>query len=101
MQTIHSDSLWTEIEQLARASRYRVADVAYATDDELVQFGKGDLLVVDASDRAIRGLSSRETKPCGFDSPQTAQKYRNVAVAGFQSGESRKCSEFSEMLCQT
>ena len=54
MQSIHTDSLWTEIERLATASRYRVAAVAYVTDDEIVQFGEGDLLVVDASDNAIK-----------------------------------------------
>jgi len=54
MQSIHADDLWIEIERLATTSRYKVAAVAYVTNDEIVQFGEGDLLVVDASDNAIK-----------------------------------------------
>jgi len=68
MQSIHSDSLWVEIERLASASCCRVDAVAYTTDDELIQFGKGDLLVVDASDQAIRaGQTSHSVLQRAFD----------------------------------
>jgi len=68
MQSIHSDSLWIEIERLATTSRFRVAAVAYFTDDEIIQFGNGDLLVVDASDQAIRvGQTSHSVLQRAFD----------------------------------
>jgi hypothetical protein len=68
MQSIHVDSLWTEIERLATTSRNRFAAVAYFTDDEIVQFGKDDLLVVDASDNAIRaGQTSHSVLLRAFD----------------------------------
>ncbi|MEX1098014.1 MAG: phospholipase D-like domain-containing protein [Planctomycetales bacterium] len=54
MQTFHSDSLWTEIERLAKGSRYKMAAVAFTTNDSIVSLGAGDLLVVDATDAAIR-----------------------------------------------
>ena len=54
MQTFLSDGLWAEIDRLVASSRYKVAAVAFATNDELMMFGKGDLLIVDASDQAIK-----------------------------------------------
>jgi phosphatidylserine/phosphatidylglycerophosphate/cardiolipin synthase-like enzyme len=46
--------LWQKLEGLAKKARCRRAAVAYVTNDLKVKFGKGDLLVVDASDNAIR-----------------------------------------------
>jgi hypothetical protein len=48
-----SNDLWTEVRKQARASKSRKGDIAYVTRG-LVGFRKGDTLVVDASDLAIR-----------------------------------------------
>lgn len=58
MNKVLSSGLWAEIERLAKRSKVRRAAVAYVSSDEHVEFGKGDILIVDASDRAI---SSGET----------------------------------------
>lgn len=47
------DDLWDQLRNLAIKARMRIAAVAYVTDASAVPFGEGDLLVVDASDRAI------------------------------------------------
>jgi hypothetical protein len=49
-----SGGLWTELHQLAKKDRPRLAAVAYVTSDERVKFGKGDTLVCDATDAAIK-----------------------------------------------
>jgi hypothetical protein len=48
-----SGDLWKEIKKLARKSQVKMAAIAYVTHDSLIRFGKGDLLIVDASDHAI------------------------------------------------
>ena len=53
MQRVLSNDLWTEVSKRARASRLRKGAIAYVTRD-LVGFRKGDTLVVDASDFAIK-----------------------------------------------
>jgi hypothetical protein len=53
MIKLASNTLWDEIESLSQPRQKKMAAVAYVTDDGAVQFGKGDLLVVDASDSAI------------------------------------------------
>jgi hypothetical protein len=53
MQRVLSKDLWTEVRKQARASSSRKGAIAYVTRD-LVGFRKGNTLVVDASDFAIR-----------------------------------------------
>jgi len=53
MQKIISNNLWGEIQRLALKSKTKRAAIAYVTTDKYLKFGKGDVLVVDASDAAI------------------------------------------------
>lgn len=55
MITIKSDGLWLELERLTSSTRNKKAAVAYVSDDSCISFGKGDTLVVDASDASIAG----------------------------------------------
>jgi hypothetical protein len=52
---LHSDTLWKTIKRLAKKSVFKRAAVAYVNSDEQVKFGKGDILVTDASNDAIAG----------------------------------------------
>lgn len=54
MLRVVSGGLWTELHRLATKNRPRLAAVAYVTSDEKVKFGKGDTLVCDATDTAIK-----------------------------------------------
>jgi hypothetical protein len=49
-----SDGLWDEIGEIARDASYRYAAVAYVTSDKYIKFGEGDILIVDASNEAIK-----------------------------------------------
>jgi hypothetical protein len=53
MQRLISTKLWRELRAYAGKARNRKAAVAYVTQD-LIGLRKGDVLVMDASDRAIR-----------------------------------------------
>jgi phosphatidylserine/phosphatidylglycerophosphate/cardiolipin synthase-like enzyme len=53
VQRVLSNDLWSEVRKQARASNTRIGAIAYVTRD-LVGFRKGDVLVVDASARAIQ-----------------------------------------------
>jgi hypothetical protein len=53
MQKVISNNVWGEIQRLASKSKTRRAAIAYVTIDKHLKFGKGDVLVVDASDAAI------------------------------------------------
>lgn len=55
MITIKSDDLWLELERLSSNTKNLKAAVAYVSDDSCITFGKGDTLVVDASDESIAG----------------------------------------------
>jgi hypothetical protein len=56
MLRVHASGLWKVIAKLsAKAKSGRSAAVAYLTSEENVQFGKDDLLIVDASDDSIAG----------------------------------------------
>lgn len=59
MKELLCDELWPTIRRLARTAETRRAAVAYVTDDDFLRYGEGDVLVTDASDRAISaGLTS-------------------------------------------
>jgi hypothetical protein len=53
MLRVISDGLWEELKKLGH-KRQKFAAIAYATSDRDLKFGKGDVLVCDASDPAIR-----------------------------------------------
>lgn len=54
MNKLVSKGLWAEVARLAKKSRVKMAAVAYVTSDEFIEFGEGDLLIVDASEPAIK-----------------------------------------------
>lgn len=58
MQKVLSTNLWTQVSAIAKHAKSRKAAIAYATVDHL-HMDRGDQLIVDASDLAIR---SGETK---------------------------------------
>lgn len=53
MNRIISAKVWDEISTIAKKSTTKLAAIAYVTDDTKICFGKGDTLIVDASDSAI------------------------------------------------
>ena len=53
MNDLLSSALWPRIRELAKKSQKKSAAVAYVTDDRHIVFGKGDVLITDASDEAI------------------------------------------------
>jgi len=53
MHKLVSSGLWAEVSKWAKLSRRRSAAVAYATNENGIRFGKGDLLIVNASDQSI------------------------------------------------
>ncbi len=58
MIAIKSDDLWSELERLSLNTKSMKAAVAYVSDDSCISFGKGDTLVVDASDASIAGAKT-------------------------------------------
>ena len=54
MERILTDNVWKQIASLARACKRRSAALAYVSTDNYVSFKKGDILVCDASDAAIK-----------------------------------------------
>lgn len=48
------DNLWPTLRALARKSATKLAAVSYVTTSKFVAFGRDDVLVVDATDEAIR-----------------------------------------------
>ena len=59
MRRLATRDLWPKLHRLARKAKRRMAAVAYVTRAAEVRFGAGDILVVDASDQAIKsGVTS-------------------------------------------
>jgi len=56
-----SSDLWKHLRKLGSRSRQRMAAVAYLTDTSGIRFRRGDTLVVDASDGAIRSGETSKT----------------------------------------
>jgi hypothetical protein len=54
MEKVASLTVWEEIRRLARKGPPRLGAVAYVSSDSLIKFGKGDTLIADASDSAIK-----------------------------------------------
>ena len=55
MITVKNNDLWSELQKLFKNTYSIKAAVAYVSDDSSISFGKGDVLVVDASDASIAG----------------------------------------------
>src|SRR5690348_15071619 len=53
MQRVIANTLWADVQAAAKNAPYRKAAIAYVTN-ELIEFRKGDVLIADASDHAIR-----------------------------------------------
>lgn len=54
MNELLSAGLWKRITKLAKSAKRKYAAIAYVTDDTKCLFRKGDVLVTDASDEAIK-----------------------------------------------
>jgi hypothetical protein len=54
MQELLCESLWEQLAKASKRSHRRYAAVAYLTTEKFVRFVEGDLVVVDASDEAIK-----------------------------------------------
>jgi hypothetical protein len=54
MNELLSSGLWPRLRKLAKSAKKKHAAIAYVTDDTKIAFGKGDVLVTDASDVAIK-----------------------------------------------
>jgi len=55
MDTIITGDIWKQARPYAKVARRRLVAVAYVTTDGRIGFQKNDVLICDASDRAIRG----------------------------------------------
>ena len=77
MQRVLSQKLWTEIHAAAQKAQARKAAIAYVTQD-LIGFRNGDVLVVDASDRAIG---------CGETDAPLLRKLKNDGVLLYSCGD--------------
>lgn len=68
MLRLHCSDLWVHLPKLAKASKNKQAAVAYVSDDSTIQFGAGDVLVVDASDAIVTaGQTSAKVLKKAFD----------------------------------
>ena len=61
MEHLATIDLWPEIRRLAATAKRKMAAVAYVTRDAEVSFRSGDVLVVDASDQAIKSGATSAT----------------------------------------
>lgn len=109
MLRVVSEGLWTELRRIAgkKKNRPRLAAVAYVTSDERVNFGKGDILVCDATDTAIKSGQTaaailRRAHDRGaqlFSSPGLHAKVfllGRVAVIGSANLSSKSATELDE-----
>ena len=88
MQKLISDTLWNQLRKLNAASRRKVAAVAYVSDDSILKFRRGDVLVVDASDQAIK---------CGETSAAVLKRFSDKGVRLYScSGLHAKVCVFDE-----
>lgn len=54
MQRVLADNVWQQISPIIRKAKHKIAALAYVSTPSYVTFGKGDILICDASDQAIR-----------------------------------------------
>jgi hypothetical protein len=74
MLKLLSDGLWPEIRKVSRTAANTAAAISYFTTDKYLKLKGGDLLIVDASDGAIRG---------GITSAQTLRRLHKSGVRLF------------------
>jgi hypothetical protein len=87
METILTGNIWKQIAQQAKAAERRLVAVAYVSSDKYLKLGRNDVLVCDASDRAIE---TRETSAIllhglfrkGVEVRSRADLHAKVAVFG-------------------
>ncbi len=85
MFTIKSDDLWLELERLASRTKSIKAAVAYVSDDSCISFGKGDTLVVDASDASIAaGRTSVNVLKSAFEKGFLSRMYACIRVQSLE-----------------
>lgn len=81
MNELLSSGLWPRLRKLAKGAHKKAAAVAYVTDDRHVVFDKGDILVTDASDEAIKsGQTSAALLKAAFK-----RKAQIVSISGLHS----------------
>ena len=54
MDTILTGNIWKQVAQKARKASRRLAAVAYVSSGRYLKFKLGDILICDASERAIK-----------------------------------------------
>lgn len=54
MIKVKSHDLWSELERISKNAKSKRAAIAYVSDDSVIAFGKGDILVTDASEPSIK-----------------------------------------------
>lgn len=54
MLELHSADVWTQLRRLREGRAKLFAAIAYVTNDDIVAFREGDVLITDASDAAIK-----------------------------------------------
>jgi phosphatidylserine/phosphatidylglycerophosphate/cardiolipin synthase-like enzyme len=74
MDQLLTDNVWKQVASLLKAKQKKVAAIAYVTTDAHLAFHKGDTLVCDASDNAIK---------CGETSAQTLKRLFETGVRLF------------------
>ena len=81
MNHLLSSGLWPRLRRLAKSAHKKAAAVAYVTDDRHVVFEKGDILVTDASDEAIKsGQTSASLLKAAFK-----RRAQIVSISGLHS----------------
>jgi phosphatidylserine/phosphatidylglycerophosphate/cardiolipin synthase-like enzyme len=61
MQKILTDNIWQQISHLTQKAKRKIAALAYVSSPSYLSFRKGDLLICDASDQAIRSGETSAT----------------------------------------
>lgn len=81
MNELLSSGLWPRLKKLAKSAYQKHAAIAYVTDDTKVVFGKGDVLITDASDEAVKsGQTSAAVLRAAWK-----RKAEIVSIAGLHS----------------
>jgi hypothetical protein len=68
MIKIKSLDLWDELRNLSKGAKLKRAAIAYVSDDSVIVFNKGDILVTDASEQSIKfGRTSAKVLKKAFE----------------------------------
>ena len=85
MLRLMSGGLWDEVGAKSRRASVRRAAIAYVGSSPPIRFGKGDLLVVDASDASITAGRTRRVG-CGGDCAGEAHQRGSQGVQAVPDG---------------